>query len=447
MRAEFLILIPDNESFCSTKKGFVDFLKIDSLISITGQNLAFRRSPKSKDIVSVKFHVDTAKVKSQAERYFLFSMECEDQNLIDEFFELSEKIKAIVQRISPGSTSINVLWDDVGRIYAEKSYPIINETENLMRRLIAKFMLITVGMNWSKDAFNDALQKKIKNFGDEDTYLNDLYKLDFIHLNEVLFEKKRDIGIDELTRILSKTDFSKADQEQISKYVPKSNWEKYFSELVDKKDSSLETKWKLLYELRNKVAHNRNVKKAEFEQIKGLSSDIKIIIEKAISKLGDIDINSDERDLIIESHIFELKTETRGENFSDVINSVAEYYGKNGFGVQMWIASNKDGLGDFSIGKGGEIYIVEVLNFTPLLFPFRWRELINKYRDAFPGDPAYDPMPKLHVVVVMPTVINLERLASVRKLTSASEKMFVDRLTVTIGNRKDGIVFEPLGHL
>ncbi|MBC3911602.1 HEPN domain-containing protein [Undibacterium umbellatum] len=441
MRAEFLILIPDNDSFCNTKKGFVDILKIDSLISITGQNLAFRRSPKSKDIVSVKFRVDTAKVKSQAERYFLFSMECEDQNFVDEFFELCEKIKAIVQRISPGSTSINVLWDDVGRIYAEKSYPIINETENLMRRLIAKFMLITVGMNWSKDAFNDALQKKIKNFGDEDTYLNDLYKLDFIHLNEVLFEKKRDIGIDELTRLLSKTNFSKADQEQISKYVPRSNWEKYFSELVDKKDSSLETKWKMLYELRNKVAHNRNVKKAEFEKIKGLSTDIKIIIDKAISKLGDIDINADEREIILESHFSELKTDVFGATSHTVVESVAEYFVRNGFGVQMYLTSSKTGLGDFSAGKDGDMFIVEVITHTPLIFSMRWRELIKKYRDAFPGDPALDPIPKLNVVVVVPKDAEIDRVPRIKKITDPMEIYFIDALTVTIGTLTDDNVF------
>ena len=51
-------------------------------------------------------------------------------------------------------------------------------------------MLITVGMNWSKDAIHPDLFKKIENFEDEELYLNDLYKLDFIHLKDVLFAKK-----------------------------------------------------------------------------------------------------------------------------------------------------------------------------------------------------------------------------------------------------------------
>jgi len=191
LKTEFLILVPNDESFCNSKKAFVDFLKIDALISVTGQKIFYKRTVKGRDLVSVRFSVETDKVQSKKERYFLLALECEDESLIDEFSELCERIKTIADRISPGATAINTIWDDVGRIYAEKSYPFINEVENLMRRLIAKFMLITVGMNWSKDAIHPDLFKKIENFEEEELYLNDLHKLDFIHLKQVLFEKKK----------------------------------------------------------------------------------------------------------------------------------------------------------------------------------------------------------------------------------------------------------------
>ena len=51
-------------------------------------------------------------------------------------------------------------------------------------------MLINVGVNWSEDAMIPDLMKKIENYDEADPYLNDLYKLDFIHLNQVLFDKK-----------------------------------------------------------------------------------------------------------------------------------------------------------------------------------------------------------------------------------------------------------------
>lgn len=356
MKTEFLILMPNDEAFCNSKKAFVDFLKIDSLISITGNTITFRKSPKSKDQVSAKFRVETDKVKSNNERYFLLILECNQQANIDEFSELTDRLKTIAERISPGSTVVNMLWDGVGRSYAEKAYPIINEVENLMRRLIAKFMLITVGMHWSRDAINSELSKKIEKFEDEDPYLNDLHKLDFIHLSQVLFEKKRDISLEELDRLLLKTNFDEADKEKILKYIPRSNWEKYFSALVEDKNHSLETKWEMLYKLRNKVAHNRSVKKTEFEKINGLASSIKDVIGKATAKLGEIDINEEDRELIMHSY----------RNESPIFigqlaeRAVAIYYAKSGCEVTPAPEASWHQGFDFFATKDGKTVCVEV---------------------------------------------------------------------------------------
>ncbi|MBE0456943.1 HEPN domain-containing protein [Pseudoalteromonas sp. KG3] len=98
---------------------------------------------------------------------------------------------------------------------------------------------------------------------------------------------------------MSKTKFDEKDQDLIKKYIPRSNWEKYFSDLIDEKEDSLKDKWKRLYKLRNKVAHNRYVKKSDFEQIKGLSNNIKSVIDKASAKLVEIDLTEEDRESII----------------------------------------------------------------------------------------------------------------------------------------------------
>ncbi|MFJ7142134.1 hypothetical protein [Pseudomonas protegens] len=356
MKTELLILMPNDEAFCSNKKAFIDFLQVDSLISITGNTISFRKGTKNKDQVSAKFRVETDKVKSNNERYFLLILECSQQTDIDTFSELSDRLKTIAQRISPGSTVVNMLWDGVGRIYAEKSYPIINEVENLLRRLIARFMLITVGMHWSRDAINSELSKKIEKFEDEDPYLNDLHKLDFIHLSQVLFEKKRDISVEELDRLLSKTKFSEEDKEKILKYTPRSNWEKYFSDLVEDKDHSFEKKWELLYKLRNKVAHNRSVTKSEFEKISGLASSIKTVIEKATAKLGEIDINEEDRELIMHSY----HNESLAMIGRIAEKSIQAYYEKNGYTLTLLYEKNWDRKFDFLATKDGKTISVTV---------------------------------------------------------------------------------------
>lgn len=397
MKTEFLILIPDDEAFCSSKKAFIDFLKVDALISVSGQKITYRKSPKSKESVTARFRIETNKVKSKQERYFLLALETDDESRVDEFSELCDRLKSIAERISPGTTAVNTLWDGVGRLYAEKAYPIINEVENLMRRLITKFMLVTVGMNWSKDAINPELFKKIENFEDEEPYLNDLYKLDFIHLSQVLFEKKRDISLEELDRLLAKTNFDNEDKEKILRYVPKSNWEKYFSSLIEEKDRSLEKKWELLYKLRNKVAHNRNVKKSEFEQIKGLAGDIKEIIGKATAKLGEIDLNEEDRELIIYS--YQSDSPAAIGFLSE--KAVAEYYARSGYEITSTSGPSFRRPFDFIASKAAQAIAIEVKSIRARHFVPMMKMIVDRQLKYWLQHPEFDNLAKIHLVCVV----------------------------------------------
>ncbi|MEH2440893.1 hypothetical protein [Nostoc sp.] len=355
MKLEYLILVTENEFFCSSKESFINFLQIDSSISVNDQKMVYRTERNGKELVSANFHVETGIVESKRERYFLLVLTCNNKNLIDEFSELGEKIKTISSRICPGLTRINTLWDDVGRIYAERAYPLINEIENLMRRLISKFMLINVGMEWSKDRIDNDLFQKIQKYEDEELYLNDLSKLDFIHLKQVLFQKKRDISLEELDRVLIKTSFNEEDKSKILKYVPRSNWEKYFSTIIEEKDKSFEAKWEIIYKLRNKVAHNRYLKKDEFEKIKGLCSTIKEIINRATNKLGEINLDQEDRQSIIHSY----QSNSPTEYYAKVEEAVAEYYNKSGYNIVLE-RFVRDGVVDFYAAKESEKIAVEI---------------------------------------------------------------------------------------
>lgn len=360
MKLEFLVLVKNDDSFCNSKKAFIDFLKVDSLISITGQKLTFKRTQKSKPLITVKFRVETDNIPSNKERYFLIVLENIKEELVGEFSEVGNKIKEICKRINPESTVINVLWDDIGRHYAYLAYPLINDVENVMRKLISKFMLINVGMDWSKETMHPDLAKKIEKFEDEDTHLNDLYKLDFINLSHVLFQKKRDITLDELDRVLAKTSFEDTDKAKILKYVPRSNWEKYFSTLLGENSQSLEKKWELLYKLRNKVAHNRFLTKEDFERVKGLTSQVKEILKVAINKLGEIDLDEEDRELIIHSY----QSESPHAHAYLAEKTVAEYYMKNGFEVIAPDFRSSRYATDFVVKNSNSSIAVEVKSLS-----------------------------------------------------------------------------------
>jgi Holliday junction resolvase-like predicted endonuclease len=410
LKIELLVLIPESESFCTSKKSFIEFLKVDSLIGITGQRISYKRSPKAKELAAAKFRIETDLIKSKQERYFLIVLEALVESSMDDFNELCDKIRSIAERISPGKTTINTLWDDVGRAYAERSYPLINEVENLMRRLIAKFMLITVGVNWSRDTIHPDLFKKIDNFSDDDPYVNDLFKLDFIHLKEVLFGKKRDLSTDELDRLLSKTKFSSEDCEVLKKYLPKSNWEKYFSSVIDEDSNSIDTKWALLYKLRNKVAHNRHVKRSDFEKIKGLCEKLKEIINKASAKLGEIDINEEDRDLII--YAYNSDSPAARGFLSE--KATAEYYINQGYTVSYSTA--RDSLGvDLVACRDAERIGVEVKSVTAQSFSSFVRIMLQREMLRLKNYLARDDFTKVHLVILVRDGNELTRQETILK--------------------------------
>lgn len=349
--------MPNHDSFCNTKKAFIDFLKVDSLVDINGQTLTYRRSAKGKVLLSAKIRVETDLIPSKDERYFLIVLEAKEKDEVDLFSELGEKIKSISMRLNPTSTVINTIWNDVGRHYSHAAYPIINEIENMMRKLISKFMLINVGMNWSKDAVHPDLFKKIEGYSEEELYSNDLYKLDFIHLADVLFKKKRDITTEQMDRLLQKTDFNEADKEVILRYIPKSNWDKHFTSILDGDGSQLEAKWNRLYKLRNKVAHNRFITKAEYGEITGICSQVKQLLTTALNKLGEIDLDVEERESVVLSY----QSQSPAAISYMAEKSVAELFMKDGFEVDT-LNHQRGGPLDFIAVKDAKSVGVYVAN-------------------------------------------------------------------------------------
>lgn len=62
----------------------------------------------------------------------------------------------------------------------------------------------------------------------------------------------------------------------------------------------LKKRWDMLYELRCKVAHNKDFSKSSVESVKKLVSELKPILERAISSLDSIAITEDEKGVVFE---------------------------------------------------------------------------------------------------------------------------------------------------
>jgi hypothetical protein len=135
------------------------------------------------------------------------------------------------------------LWDDVSLYYSQKSYPLIHKVENLMRKLITYFMLTNIGKEWvtqtSPSVIMDAIDKSKRK-----QYLDVLHQIDFINLADFLFKPYQTKDTKELFQIISDAK-SKDDLnlEDLKTFEAKSNWQKYFSKIVDCTDEYLDKRW------------------------------------------------------------------------------------------------------------------------------------------------------------------------------------------------------------
>jgi hypothetical protein len=206
------------------------------------------------------------------------------------------------------NSEISTLWDDISIYYATQSYPLINEIENLMRNLILKFMIVNVGMDWSNKVVPKDVKQKITNkekINSEQTNFrlaDKLHNADFIVLSEFLFEKYRNKEVGQLDNLISsKKPEDKISFEDLKKdYFPVSNWDRYFSDLIKYKGEILKSQWDKLYELRNKVAHNKTIEKKDFDEIKNLTSIIKPKLEEAINNLAKVELTPEQKEILIQ---------------------------------------------------------------------------------------------------------------------------------------------------
>lgn len=293
MKVELLISTPFDESFCCDKDSFINFLQVEKSIILKESKLIFT---EYNNKLELDYSVEVGITPDNNERYFFLKIETLNEIIFlsSEFYlfeSLVEKISGVSAKIHPLKTKVNTIWNDIGIIYATNAYPVINNIENLMRKLISKFMLINVGVNWIDLRLEkDVITTKITKFDDE-KYINDLYKIDFIQLSNILFNKKRDLTLEEVDRMLGDEKNINLDIDKLKRFIPKSNWELYFSEIVKEKDTDLKKKWEILYGLRNMVAHNRFMLRKNYEECLGISNQIKNILNNAIENLDNINLN------------------------------------------------------------------------------------------------------------------------------------------------------------
>lgn len=214
--------------------------------------------------------------------------------------------------------SYEILWDDVGIYYATMAYPMIIKIENLMRKLITKFMIVPVGMEFFNNIPND-----INVRDNEDSNNGFLHNIDFIDLSKYIFTARPLKSTENLMKIINNLkDNNLPENINLMDYQYNSYWNRYFKDII--KDCSntdgdtIKKQWEDLYKLRCKIAHSRFLKKEEYYRIKTLYNNLSNIFNSALDKLGNISLSAENKESISENMI----TEIDGDNWSDKLYGI-----------------------------------------------------------------------------------------------------------------------------
>lgn len=157
-------------------------------------------------------------------------------------------------------------YDAVSEYYCNKIYPKLNELERNLRRLLYNIYSVNFGRDLYRATISSDVQNKAKNLirakgkGKESINLQEFfYSLEFSDIQSILFTPNwTEYDIRKREKFLSEhEDLSKLTDQELreafSNYLPKSDWERFFSEKIS--DIDVQSSIEEIRKFRNSVAH------------------------------------------------------------------------------------------------------------------------------------------------------------------------------------------------
>lgn len=195
---------------------------------------------------------------------------------------------------------IRILTDDISTYIANRLYPEINRVESLLRRYLTKFFIQRVGLNWWENTATRSMVEKVRLRQERKDDLTELLQedvslVDFDDLGELIY--KQSSGFNQPERIVNKLlSIRTVEELRLIQTELQGNYTKYFKEFFQ--DKHFEQRWRELYGIRNKVAHQRTFYLYELDRGLLLTAALSEIISTAESKIGEIVFSVEEKEAI-----------------------------------------------------------------------------------------------------------------------------------------------------
>jgi uncharacterized protein with HEPN domain len=283
---------------------------------------------KNLDIILKVQKVDTSKALSDYLIESAFLIKAKSKNF--KTLEIFRKNILIHLRRKLGFTNIRILTDDISTSLSFQIYPLINQVENLLRRYLVKFFIQKVGLNWWEVTAPKLVIDKVKMRGNNEKVFSNLVDtdvtlIDFDDLGELIY--KQTSGFNRPERIIEKVMNTNSPEELVNlKTELQGNYTKYFKSAFQ--DNQFEKKWKQLFEIRNKVAHNNLFTYEDFEISKQLCDDLSKVVEDAENKIDEFSFSVEEKEAIRNASIEILQEEETAKKDKDLESYGLKVLGK-----------------------------------------------------------------------------------------------------------------------
>lgn len=305
LRVEYIVLIETKNSFCNSVKSFNNLLSSNDDIRIEKGSTI-----KYKDL-ALSYEVQTGEVNDKEQRFFHTKFVCKDIEKIEKYSTFLRSVRDILFKIT-GKQPVS-LWDDISLYYATKAYPMIHEIENLMRKFLTKFSITKLESNWIDKNIPEEVKSSVKNSSSSND-ANYLYQTDFIQLINFLSGKIKTSSVSGLLDIIKgTTNVSELNLEELKSFIPTNNWDRYFSGIVEFEWDYLEKRWKKLYDLRCKVAHNNFLNKKDYDDVLRYFNELKPKLQTALDKIDEVKVSDEDQEELAES--FAISSNSYYEEF------------------------------------------------------------------------------------------------------------------------------------